>query len=488
MITAKTSDDALLEGAVKIAQLDRDIDARAIVDACIEQMGPKGRERLSETAEGLALRAVTAERREIDHREFAANADVLESKGVVLVGAMATMAAESRAVVAGMKINAAPAPAPAPVNALPTIGALPRVSYDIDMVIPTLSWVVKNLFPRSGTGCIYGDSQSGKTFLLIHLTLCIAYGLPFFGRKTKQGGVVIVPAENPTSFMRRLKSAERELMELWAKAGLTHHRRAPIEIVTRPPNLSRTGNPMPLESSIIGAANIIRLAGFELMMVGVDTLHATMAGGDEKSEADAHFVIDPARRVAQDHNAHFLFVHHTGKSAENGARGSSAFKAAWDVEIELVVDGCVGPRAPKKSSALRRGTTTKARDSEVGEEFTYGLRQVQIGVDEDGEPITTCVVQEQALIGAVAESAKSDVPKAKKLNAAATTLLTLARVHAVEGVASYAAVRRAFDQAMSGKADGTIRNAWSASIKDLAGTLVFRLLGDRIEIVSPPPL
>jgi hypothetical protein len=42
---------------------------------------------------------------------------------------------------------------------------------------------------------------------------------------------------------------------------------------------------------------------------------------------------------------------------------------------------------------MRRATVIKQRDGESGETFAYRLPTVQLGIDDDGDPWTTCVVQ-----------------------------------------------------------------------------------------------
>lgn len=371
---------------------------------------------------------------------------------------------------------------PAPAN-----DALPWISYGLEMEVPPLSWAVKNLLVRGGTGCVYGESQAGKTFLLVHLVLCIAYGLPFFGRKVKQGGVIVIPTESKDGFIRRLKAAEKHLIENCEAAETRLADRAPIEIVTKAPNLSRNGSPVPMERGIAAAAVAITEAGFQLMLVAVDTLHASMGGGDEQSAADAHFVIEPAQRVAQAHHAHFLFVHHTGKDESKGARGSYAFKAAWDAEIELVAEGGGGPRTPKKSTAPRRGTTTKVRDGETGEQFTYALKQVVTGHDEDGDAMTTCVLVELTPIAQAASGGDSGT-KAKTLTTQQRMAFAAIKMAAHEGVANYHTARENFFKGMAGSAEGTIKNAWSKHLKVLGMAELIRvnLMENRIDLIGPP--
>ena len=77
-----------------------------------------------------------------------------------------------------------------------------------------------------------------------------------------------------------------------------------------------------------------------------------------------------------------LIIHHPGKDASKGARGSSALLGAVDTEIEIVD---------------RKIVPTKQRDVELGEAIGFKLQPVPIGVDEDGDIIVSCVIEEAAI-------------------------------------------------------------------------------------------
>lgn len=87
-------------------------------------------------------------------------------------------------------------------------------------------------------------------------------------------------------------------------------------------------------------------------------------------------------RLAEAIDATALIVHHAGKDPTRGARGSSSLKAAVDVEIEIAREG-----------GERVGTITKARDGEDGARFGFRLQQIELGVDVDGDPVRSCVIE-----------------------------------------------------------------------------------------------
>ncbi len=77
-----------------------------------------------------------------------------------------------------------------------------------------------------------------------------------------------------------------------------------------------------------------------------------------------------------------MVIHHSGKDTSKGARGHSSLRAATDTEIELTKEGDVILAEARKQ-----------RDMAGGRVFAYTLREVELGRDQDGDPVTTCVVE-----------------------------------------------------------------------------------------------
>ena len=77
-------------------------------------------------------------------------------------------------------------------------------------------------------------------------------------------------------------------------------------------------------------------------------------------------------------------VHHAGKDASKGARGWSGIKAAVDAEIEVIRDDENGTRTVHVS---------KVKDGEDGARWGFKLDVVSIGIDQDGDEVTSCAVQ-----------------------------------------------------------------------------------------------
>ncbi|MBL3601864.1 MAG: hypothetical protein JMN25_18720 [gamma proteobacterium endosymbiont of Lamellibrachia anaximandri] len=64
------------------------------------------------------------------------------------------------------------------------------------------------------------------------------------------------------------------------------------------------------------------------------------------------------------------------------ARGHSSLRAATDTEIEV-----------SNNDGLHTVKVTKQRDFDGGDEFHFTLRVVELGKDQHGHPVTTCVTE-----------------------------------------------------------------------------------------------
>lgn len=105
-----------------------------------------------------------------------------------------------------------------------------------------------------------------------------------------------------------------------------------------------------------------------------------VAGGDENSSTDMGAMVTHLDYLRHATKAHLLVVHHSGKDASKGARGHSLLRAATDTEIEIQIG---------------RITVTKQRDLGLAwpsGSCGFSLDVVELGRDEDGDPITSCVV------------------------------------------------------------------------------------------------
>lgn len=226
-------------------------------------------------------------------------------------------------------------------------------------------WIIKGVLPRAGLAVIYGASSSGKTFFTLDMVSAVARGVDWRGIKTRKGRVLYVVAEGAGGFRNRLQ------------AYCAEHGVKPedfdILFLRQAPNLMT-------KDDIREFLKEILLHGkFDLIVI--DTYARAMAGGNENDAKDVGQAVAHCDIIHRKTGAMVMLVHHSGKDATKGARGSGALRAAADLEIEVV-----------QTREYRAATVTKQKDGADGVEYRFKLSEVPIDMDEDGDIISSCVV------------------------------------------------------------------------------------------------
>ena len=230
--------------------------------------------------------------------------------------------------------------------------------------------LVQGVLTAGDGSVLYGDSNSGKTFLLIDLACAVARGVEWLGRKTEPGPVVYLAAESPASVRRRLQAYQR------------HHG-------CKVPNFAIVQSPIDLFDGDADTDKVIQLVhqlerqrGQPVRLIVGDTLARLSAGANENAGQDMGLIVRRFDRIRTECKAHFLLIHHSGKNAAAGSRGWSGIRGAVDTELE-VTDSPTG----------RCCEITKQRDlSSKGERIGFRLDPVTLGFTKWGVPATSCVV------------------------------------------------------------------------------------------------
>lgn len=233
---------------------------------------------------------------------------------------------------------------------------------------PPLKWLVKGLLPATGLAVIFGASMSGKTFLALDAAMAIAQGVRWFGHRTKQAKVVYFPLEG---------SGTQSRLVAWEKAN---RKEMPdnFKVVDRKAfNLRESAD---VDGIIRAVRNFSEVGG----VVIIDTLARATAGADENSSREMGEVIEAADRIATEIAGLVILVHHSGKSETAGMRGSSALIGAADAVIKVA----------RSAAGARTWHADKVKDGEDGAIQHFKLNGVEIGRDEDGDPITSCSVSQ----------------------------------------------------------------------------------------------
>lgn len=228
--------------------------------------------------------------------------------------------------------------------------------------------LIKGVFEQGAFIVIYGPSGSGKSFFTADIAQHISTGQAWRGRRANRSLVVYVASEAGSSILRRFIGWRENRVGEAAE-------RLPLAILTRGPNLL---NAVELERLVEQLGELQVQAGVALGLVVFDTLSRSIPGGDENNAEDMTMAVNAADYLREKLGVSTAFVHHSGKDPSKGARGHSALFAAADVVLG-VVD--------------RVATLEKVRDGVAGERFPFRLEPVDLGVDQDGDSVTTCLLE-----------------------------------------------------------------------------------------------
>jgi RecA-family ATPase len=216
---------------------------------------------------------------------------------------------------------------------------------------------------------VYGKQQSFKTFVTMHLSMCVAMGEPWAGRKTRQSPVVYIAAEGSSGLRKRKAGLERVV-------GLPVD--LPFYLVSAAPNLGIADGDVAELLDEIDAAKI----GPGLIVI--DTLARTLYGADENKDGMSAF-IGNASEMERRFGCMVMTVHHVGHSeeAQRRPRGGSTLGAAIDTQILCERQG---------SDMTAILTVQKVKDDIDGFRLSASLQRILLGHDEEDDEISTLAV------------------------------------------------------------------------------------------------
>lgn len=231
------------------------------------------------------------------------------------------------------------------------------------------AYLVKTWLDLDATSVIYGQSNTGKSFFALDIAFHVAAGQSWNGCRVNKSEVIYVAAEGGTGFSKRIEAIQKEKPDLFHAAKDQFHH-------------------LPLQLDLHGGEDVEALLAAmgerKVDFLIIDTLAMSFGAGNENDGKDVTQFLTNIARIRQELDCHVMLVHHSGKDQGKGARGHSSLRAAVDTEIELVND-----------ADHRIATTKKQRDLEGGKVSAFTLDIVELAKDNDGDPITSCIVQVQ---------------------------------------------------------------------------------------------
>lgn len=258
-------------------------------------------------------------------------------------------------------------------------------------------YLIKGVIPMGEPVLIIGRTQSGKSFETIDMAMHIAVpvkpqgyqggplmGRDFAGRRTRHGGVVYCAYEAGKGFRKRMNAYHK------------HHGLGldgiPFTVLTRPVDLfSSDENIENLCDEIIALSERWDVP---LSVVVIDTHNSATPGSSEVKSEDISTIIKRYRRIMERTGAGLWIVGHTNTEGRHRGNEQLANTIETVIEIGRQEDKSGDPFRDDDGRPVRRATVLKQREGEDRFHWDFVLKQVEIGRDEDGEPVTSCVSTE----------------------------------------------------------------------------------------------
>lgn len=256
---------------------------------------------------------------------------------------------------------------------------------DLDLPAREHEWLIKGILPRGGVGMVIGKWQSGKSFFATDLSLNVALGEPYLGRKTRQGLTIYQAGEAGLGLKMRLRAAREA-------RGIAKDANVPFVLMPEP--LDMYGSEDPVTKFIAEAKMWSSFYEMPIELTTIDTFSAATAGANENSSEHVSLILGRGNRIARELGCLCLWVHHLNAAGDK-ARGHSSLMGNVDVVIEISelerteTEEIAGQQITR---TVREARVIKQKEGERGFHWNFLLKKVDVGKDEDGDPVTSCIV------------------------------------------------------------------------------------------------
>lgn len=234
---------------------------------------------------------------------------------------------------------------------------------------PKIRWLVRGILPDDSLVVVFGPPKGGKTYSVCDLLMHGAHGMPWHGHR--------VPKALRVAF---LAGEGRNGLRVRLHAWLSHHDNAA---------LAGAFNILPSSLSLPDRVEelIELLKPFAPEVVVPDTLNAFFGPYDENSTQDMTRFVASLRQLREALGCTLVVLHHTALADTGRERGSGVLRGAADVIIQVGKD--------ESGSGNVGFQVITGRDIEPMEApVALKLTRVETDwLDEDGTPLTTCIVQ-----------------------------------------------------------------------------------------------
>jgi hypothetical protein len=248
--------------------------------------------------------------------------------------------------------------------------------------------LIANLIPAVGTTILVGNSNSGKTFLLMEMLRCLKSGAKFLGRNLQQCEALLITGEGHGGIGKRLRAMRKR----WPEADIDVHGALPT-----------FGDPDAAVAKLRANLDAYEsLVGHKVRLLALDNL-LLMTGSLDGDKANvASPVLNAVKDFANERQISILIAAHENKSGKDA--GSYGWRALCDNMLYL----------KEGAGGVRHVEGDKLRDGATDFKMKFKLEVEEVGKDRWGDPVTSCVVApvlSGEVMGAVEEG--EEVPPLK---------------------------------------------------------------------------
>lgn len=253
--------------------------------------------------------------------------------------------------------------------------------------LQNIDWIIKRVLPAQGVGIVYGASMVGKSFFMLDQAAAIARGSEWFGFIPKPRPVVYVALEGQHGFKTRVQAWEKH-----------NECKFPEQVIFIPDQID-----IRKKQDTDALIEVIQAEVDPGALVIIDTLNRAAPGMEENSSVDYGQILNSAARIQENIGGFVCFIAHPGKDPNKGIRGHSSLFAGLDMVLKVeVVD---------KDALLFSWETEKVKDGQDGQTFHFRREVVHLGNDEDGDPITSCIIEQEYVSTKKSKYTSADVEK-----------------------------------------------------------------------------
>lgn len=244
---------------------------------------------------------------------------------------------------------------------------IPIIPFDEIKLTTRRRYAIGGLLPRTGIVVVWGPPKSGKTFWVYDAVMHIALDWPYRGRKVHGGPVVYCAFEGQTGIEARTEAFRQKFLA-------DDHGPVPFYLEPLTLNLVR-------ECDNLIAAIKEKLNDKNPNAVVLDTLNRSMQGS-ESSDEDMTAYLQAADLIRETFDCLVIIIHHCGVDGTR-PRGHTSITGTCEAQLSVKRDGANNVIVEVEY----------AKDGPQGEQIASKLEVVEVGLDEDGAAISSCVIR-----------------------------------------------------------------------------------------------